>query len=151
VPVDYSKFIYDYAIAFPNTTRWGISFSQPTETTPINIQYQLWYNSTLSANGSDVFGREVVSFMRGLDEAIISTLHASDSPSAPLTHKIDVELQDWPTVPPENVSDGVVQRLGAVFFFCSQMVIFISVLSSIVAEKEMKLRIALEMMGLKPR
>jgi hypothetical protein len=88
--------------------------------------------------------------MRGLDEAIISVLHADEDPASPSTHKINVELQDWPRSPPEFVSDGVVQRLGAVFFFCSQMVIFISVLSQIVAEKEMKLRIALEMMGLKP-
>lgn len=153
VPVPDADFIYDYALAFPNVTRWAVSFSQSdasTAETP-QIQYQVWFNSTGTSNGSDVFGLETLSFMRGLDEAIISTLHAQDSPLSPLTHAINVEMQDWPILPAETLSDGIVQRLGAVFFFCSEMVIFISVLSSIVAEKEMKLRIALEMAGLKPR
>lgn len=59
-------------------------------------------------------------------------------------------MKDWPTIPATTVSDTIVQGLGAVFFFCSEMVIFINVLNQIVSEKELKLRIALEMMGLKP-
>lgn len=82
---------------------------------------------------------------------------------APLL-QVNVQVQDWPLIPANTVSDGVVQRLGAVFFFCAAMVpphapthppttqvIFISTLSGIVSEKEKKLRIALEMMGLWPR
>jgi hypothetical protein len=48
------------------------------------------------------------------------------------------------------LSDSVVQSLGPVFFFCSEMIIFINVLSSIVSEKELKLRHGMEVMGLSP-
>ncbi|KAJ1505036.1 hypothetical protein HMI54_006371 [Coelomomyces lativittatus] len=40
--------------------------------------------------------------------------------------------------------------MGPMFFFCSVTVVFISVLQLIVSEKELKLRHAMEMMGLKP-
>lgn len=148
VPVPDSDFIFQYALNNTNTTRWAVVFNNQTSTTSnptLNIQYQLWFNTTLSANGSDPYGREILSMMRGLDEAIISNLN---DPTATVTANIDVSLKDWPLIPPSTLSDNVVSTLGAVFFFCSEMVIFINVLNQIVVEKEMKLRIALEMSGL---
>ncbi|KAJ3218065.1 ATP-binding cassette sub- A member 1 [Clydaea vesicula] len=151
VGVPNADFIYDYVFQNPNTTRWGITFNQTkNETGPtpnLNIQYQIWYNVSLTANSSDIFGNELLGFVRGLDEAIITNLN---DPNAKVTADIDVSLKDWPIIPPSTVSDLVVQQLGPVFFFCSEMVIFISVINQIVSEKELKLRIALEMMGLKP-
>ncbi|KAJ3084515.1 ATP-binding cassette sub- A member 1, partial [Quaeritorhiza haematococci] len=146
VPVPSADFIYDYTLKNPNTTQWGITFNQTTTPAP-NIQYQIWFNASQVANGSDIFGRQMVAFMRGVDEAIISVLN---DPTATITADIDVSLKDWPLIPPETLSDTIVQNLGPVFFFCSVMVIFINVLNQIVTEKEQKLRHAMEMMGLKP-
>ena len=63
---------------------------------------------------------------------------------------IDLQLKDWPLIPSLVLSDDIVQSLGPCFFFCSVMVIFISILNSVVSEKEAKLRHGMEMMGLKP-
>ena len=52
-------------------------------------------------------------------------------------------------VPPTLVPDAVVEGLGAVFFFCAEMVIFICVLNQIAGEKEQRLKIAMEMAGMK--
>ena len=95
-----------------------------------------------------MFGREVLAFTRGLDEAIISYLN--DPISSSVSASINVKLKDWPTVPAATLSDTVVQQLGPVFFFCSEMMIFINVLNTIMTEKELKLRHGMEVMGLKP-
>lgn len=72
MPVKDADFIYSYALQHPNTTRWAVVFNQtsnPNAVPSTNIQYQLWYNFTQTANGSDIFGREMLSFMRGQLEA----------------------------------------------------------------------------------
>ncbi|KAI8921283.1 hypothetical protein DFJ77DRAFT_449232 [Powellomyces hirtus] len=141
VPVANSQFIYDYALYNPNTTAWGITFTDIAGP-PRNVAYQVWYNSTNAANGTDIYGQQLVAIMRGLDEAIISVLN-----NQPTT--LAVTLKDWPLIPPKTLSDTIIQNLGPVFFFCSEMVIFINVLNLIVTEKELKLRHGMEMMGLK--
>ncbi|KAJ3034928.1 ATP-binding cassette sub- A member 1 [Rhizophlyctis rosea] len=146
VPVPNPKFIYDYTITNPNTTYWGITFNSTTTPVP-NIAYQIWYNATNVSNGTDVFGREIVSFMRGIDEAIISVLN---DPTLQIKADVNVTMKDWPKIPPATLTDTIVKNLGPVFFFCSEMVIFINVLNLIVSEKEQKLRHGMEMMGLKP-
>ncbi|KAL2914225.1 hypothetical protein HK105_206322 [Polyrhizophydium stewartii] len=146
VPVPDADFIYNYALKHPNTTAWGVTFSQ-TAASPINIQYQLWFNATNAGNDTDIFGREVLAFVRGLDEAIITVL---DDPTATVKANIDISLKDWPLIPPSHLSDSVVLPLGPVFFFCSEMIIFINVLNQIVTEKELKLRHGMEVMGLRP-
>ncbi|KAJ3267738.1 ATP-binding cassette sub- A member 1, partial [Terramyces sp. JEL0728] len=147
VPVQNADFIYNYALQNPNTTSWGITFNQPANSQNINIQYQLWFNATNTANSSDIFGRQVLSMVRGLDEAIISVLN---DPTATVTADIDINMKDWPLIPPTTLSDAIVQQLGPVFFFCSEMLIFINVLNQIVSEKELKLRHGMEVMGLRP-
>jgi ABC-type Na+ transport system ATPase subunit NatA len=147
VPVPSADFIYDYAIKFPNTTAWGVVFNQPARPGPTNIQYQIWFNATNTANKTDIFGRTVLSLMRGLDEAIISVLN---DPDVKIIHEMDINLKDWPLLAPPSTSDAVVQTVGPVFFFCSEMIIFIAVLNTIVTEKELKLRHGMEVMGLKP-
>ncbi|KAJ2990991.1 ATP-binding cassette sub- A member 1 [Globomyces sp. JEL0801] len=146
VPVPDEDFIYNYALQNPNTTAWGITFNQPKESPNVNIQYQLWFNATNNANGTDIFGRAVLSMVRGIDEAIISVL---DDPTASVTSNIDIKLKDWPVLPPSKLPDSIVSALGPVFFFCSEMIIFINVLNTIVSEKELKLRHGMEVMGLK--
>ncbi|ORY36002.1 P-loop containing nucleoside triphosphate hydrolase protein [Rhizoclosmatium globosum] len=143
-PVTSQDYIYNYALNHPNVTRWAVTFD--TVTTPyLNVRYQVWYNASLSANGSDIFGRELVSVVRGLDEAIITHLNGNTK-----TANLDYQLKDWPLIPAVTLSDTIVQSLGSCFFFCSVMVIFISVLNQIVGEKEAHLRHGMEMMGLYP-
>lgn len=146
VPVPDDDFIYQYTLRNNNVTEWGIFFNETTSPRR-NIQYQIWYNSTQTINTTDVFGLKLVSLMRSLDEAIISVLNDE---SGTTIADLDVQLKDWPVLPPSTLSDTIIQQLGPVFFFCSVMVIFINVLNQIVAEKELKLRHALEVMGLKP-
>ncbi|KAF9987241.1 ATP-binding cassette sub- A member 1 [Mortierella antarctica] len=141
VPVPNAKFIYDYTLQNPNTTRFGIEFSI-VEGPPKNFVYQTWFNFTNSANSTDPFGDSLLSFTRAVDEAILQIV---DSNSATLS----TSLKDFPLVPPTLASDQVVSSLGAMFFFCSMMVIFICVLNQIVTEKELHLRHSMQMMGLK--
>jgi hypothetical protein len=109
VPVPNADFIYSYALRHPNTTAWGITFNQEGTGPAINLQYQLWFNATNTANGSDIFGRTVLSFVRGLDEAIITILN---DPAATVQADIDVNIKDWPLIPPQVLSDSIVQQLG---------------------------------------
>ncbi|KAJ3064546.1 ATP-binding cassette sub- A member 1 [Podochytrium sp. JEL0797] len=143
-PVPSQDYIYTYALNHPNVTRWAVTFDTVVGP-PLNVRYQLWYNASLSANGSDIFGRELISMVRGLDEAIITGVNGNTKQA-----NLDYQLKDWPLIPAVTLSDTIVQTLGSCFFFCSVMVIFISVLNQIVGEKEAKLRHGMEMMGLYP-
>lgn len=58
-------------------------------------------------------------------------------------------LKDWPLVPPTRLIDDIIQSLGATFFFCAQMIIFINILNVVVSEKENKLIHSLVMFGLR--
>ncbi|KAJ3196135.1 ATP-binding cassette sub- A member 1 [Irineochytrium annulatum] len=145
-PVASDDFIYNYALANPNITQWAIRFDTKNAGQPnVNVRYQLWFNGTNSANISDIFGRTMLSVVRGIDEAIITNLNGGSVPS-----NLDIQMKDWPLIPSTTVSDAIVQGLGPVFFFCSTMVIFINIINQVVGEKEMKLRLGMEMMGLKP-
>ncbi|KAJ3102571.1 ATP-binding cassette sub- A member 1 [Phlyctochytrium planicorne] len=146
VPIPSSDFLYEYVLAHPNTTNWGVIF-KCNDSDVANIQYEIWYNASRTLNGTDILGRELISLLRGLDEAIISHLNY---PNGELFSNITVTLKDWPVVPQWTLSDGIVQSLGPVFFFCTVMVIFINVINQVLTEKELKLRHAMEMMGLKP-
>ncbi|CAG8683115.1 18808_t:CDS:2 [Gigaspora rosea] len=144
VPVPDANFIYSYTLNHPNITMFGIEFST-VQGPPVNYRYQIWFNSTLMANQSDVFGEQLLALQRGIDEAIVT--FASNDSQNPAT--IDIKLKDWPIVPPSQLNDQIVSSFGAVFFFCAEMIIFISVLNTIVTEKEQKLIDSLVMMGLK--
>jgi hypothetical protein len=153
VPAPSAEFIYNYTLFNPNSTKWAITFNQTLGvSSERNIQYQLWCNFTntqnVSALVSDPFGNEVLSMTRAIDEAIIS--YVNDPTSLGVNATIDVSLKDWPLIPSLTLSDTVVQQLGPVFFFCSEMVIFINVISLIASEKDLKLRHGMELMGLKP-
>ncbi|RKP05002.1 ABC-2 family transporter protein-domain-containing protein [Thamnocephalis sphaerospora] len=143
VPVDSAAVIYNYTLAHPNVTAFGIEFTSTPGDQP-SYRYQIWYNNSLHGNGTDQYGTPILSLMRGLDEAIVASVGA-DSVASTL---IDVSLKDWPTVPPDVVSDRIVAMSGAMFSFCTEMVIFIAVLNTIVSEKEQKLRESMAMMGL---
>ncbi|KAG9307579.1 hypothetical protein G9A89_023144 [Geosiphon pyriformis] len=147
IAVPDAPFIFNYTLNNPNVTLFGIEFTS-VPGPPTNYRYQIWFNSTQSNNNSDVFSEQLLSFQRGIDEAIVtvatnSTTGNTDSPA------FNVRIKDWPIVPPKNISDQIVASLGSLFFFCAEMIIFISVLNTIVTEKEQKLTDSLVMMGLK--
>lgn len=147
VPVPDGNFITNYVLQNPNTTSWAITFSRKSiPSGGTNVQYQVWYNVSNTANGIDVFSRQLQAVMRGIDEAIITVLNDA---TATVTATLDVSVQDWPTVAPTQLADTVVQQLGPCFFFCCVMVIFINALSQILTEKEHYLRNGMEVMGLK--
>ena len=52
VPVDNESFIYEYALNNPNYTQWAVTFDQSFDPAP-SIKYQIWYNVSLVANGTD--------------------------------------------------------------------------------------------------
>lgn len=141
VPVPNGQFIYDYALNNPNITRFGIEFSI-VPGPPKNYVYQTWFNFTTSANRTDPFGDSLLSFTRAVDEAIMQISGGSAT-------TLNTNLKDFPLVPPSQASDAVVTNLGAMFFFCSMMIVFICVLNQIVTEKELHLRHSMQMMGLK--
>lgn len=147
LPAPDADYIYNFALNHPNTTAFGIEFTID-QGPPANYRYQVWYNNTLSGNGTDLFGHQTLALVRGMDEAIFSTLGIS--PTASSGASMDIQLKDWPTVPPLVVADGVVNQFGALFFFCTQMIIFMTVLYTIVQERESRLRERMEVMGLRP-
>lgn len=149
VPVGSSDFIYDYALRNPNVTAWAVSFNQTVNPINgnINLQYQIWYNMSRVAIGNDWLGEEILSFMRGMDEAIITELN---DPTVTVNANMDISMKAWPKKPFDTLSDTIISQLGITFFFCSAMVIFINVLNLIISEKENKLRNGMQMMGLMP-
>ncbi|ORZ10899.1 ABC-2 family transporter protein-domain-containing protein [Catenaria anguillulae PL171] len=154
VPVPNPDFIYNYVLTNPNTTQFGVAFQSTLPT----ARYQLWYNTTQAANGSDIYAGELLSMQRGLDEAILAVATTENAVSQPDSFtvaggldsgRLDVLVKDWPTVAPENVPDTIVSNMGAMFFFCSVMVVFIAILQDVVTEKELMLRHAMATMGLR--
>lgn len=138
--------IYDFVANNQNTTNWAVVFHETT--TPFrNIQYHIWYNSSRTSDDDDIYSLQLLSLMRGLDEAIIAVLN---DPNAQVSSNLDAIIKDWPVIPPTVLSDTIVQNLGPVFFFCAVMVIFINTLDTVIHEKEKKLRYGMEVMGLRP-
>ena len=75
VPVESGAFLYNYVLKNQNVTNWGITFSETRdEVGNLNVQYQVWFNISRIAVGIDVFGTQLQSFMRGMDEAISTYL-----------------------------------------------------------------------------
>lgn len=145
VHVPNSNFIYNYSLMHHNFTHFGVVFDIKRETNgATNFRYQVWYNATLHQNDTDSFGSRVLSVARGLDEAIMT--YTKNDPNIKATFNID--FKDFPTIPLENIGEAAMSSVGAVFFFCSAMVVFINTLNTVVSEKETKIRYSMEMMGL---
>ena len=128
-----------------------MTFDTKVDSGVTNYRYQVWYNYSLTVNltsdgSSDVYGN-ILPLTRAIDEAILSV---SDNPNPIQLAKMNVNLRDWPQVPPRTIPDAVISQLGATFFYCTSMIIFISVLNTIVSEKEMKLKTHMHMIGLMP-
>ncbi|KAG5459813.1 MAG: hypothetical protein BJ554DRAFT_8229, partial [Olpidium bornovanus] len=64
---------------------------------PTNVQYEIWTNSTVSGNSAagDIFGLEVISLVRTLDEAIVTFYN---DPSALTATNVTLSVKDWPLI-----------------------------------------------------
>jgi len=145
VHVPNSGFIYNYALNHQNITNFGVVFDVKKEANITNYRYQVWFNSTLNYNKTDVFGTRIASVARGIDEAIIK--YANGDPN--IKPQFDIDLKDFPIMPLNGYEDAIVTNNGSMVFFCVAMTIFINILSTIVSEKENRVRFSMEMMGLK--
>ncbi|ORX44545.1 hypothetical protein BCR36DRAFT_359698 [Piromyces finnis] len=145
VHVPNSDFIYNYALNHQNITNFGIVFDVKKEANITNYRYQLWFNSTSNYNNTDIFGSRLASVARGIDEAIIKYANGDSN----IRPQLGINLKDFPIPPLNGYEDVVVATCGPMVFFCVSMTIFINILSTVVSEKESKIRFSMEMMGLK--
>ena len=135
--------MYQYIATIPNKTYFGVSFSDAANA----IQYQIWYNYTLTINKTsdgqiDPLGMRLLSLVKGIDEAIISVF--GDGGDADLS----VTLKDWPEIPSPGLSNRVISQFGKFFIFCASVFVFMTGVNQVMFEKESKLRISMEYMGL---
>eukprot|EP00834_Sanchytrium_tribonematis_P006453 NODE_476_length_6991_cov_0.522635.p1 type:complete len:800 gc:universal NODE_476_length_6991_cov_0.522635:6392-3993(-) len=145
----------DFVLNHPNQTLYGVQFfwQNTGSTGDKNIKYQIWYNASIAKNGTDIYGDQLVGFARTMDETILSIAKNSfKADNLDQQLKIDLQLKDWPQPKPSNdeLSDRIVKSLGPLFFFCMQIAIFLGIINTLSTEKNMRLRNAMEMMGLKP-
>ncbi|KAI9597443.1 hypothetical protein BDF19DRAFT_435110 [Syncephalis fuscata] len=143
VPVKNAAFIYDYTLTNPNTTAFGIEFNIITGP-PANYRYQVWYNNSLYSELGDNYNPQIHRLIRGIDEAIGNLSTVSNGQAADIT----VDVKPWPKLAIASQEDSLVTGFGAMFSYCTEMIIFIAVINMIVSEKEQKLRESMAMMGL---
>jgi len=145
VHVPNGKFIYDYVAEHNNSTNYGLIFDIKNSDGITNYRYQVLYNSTAHFNISDSFSTKIVGVARGLDEAIVKYANGNKN----ISTNFNIELKDFPVIGYEGIGEYFMSYYAPTVFFCISMVIFINILSSIVSEKETKVRYSMEMMGLK--
>jgi len=147
IHVPNGKFIYDYVAEHQNYTNYGLIFDIKNSNGVTNYRYQVLYNSTLHYNKTErhSLSMKIVSLTRGLDEAIVK--YANSNPN--ITTKFNIEVKEFPVIGNEGFGEMGMMYYAPVVFFCISMVIFIHILSSVISEKETKVRYSMEMMGLK--
>ncbi|KAI8872266.1 hypothetical protein GQ42DRAFT_161448 [Ramicandelaber brevisporus] len=172
VAVPSSEAIYNYTLRFPNTTAFGLEFTLPdalnrssSAATDPNVEanriaYKVWFSATLHANdtGDPFSSPDILSLMRGVDEALIdghgtiwaATIDSFTSDQDVHPSHIGVKVKEWPLIPPDDVGDGLVTSGGPLFYFSVLMIVFITTLNQIVAEREQGLRHMLDIVGLRP-
>jgi len=138
IHVPNSNFIYNYTLSHQNITNFGIVFDIKKDSDVTNYRYQVWHNSTFEFNST-------ITLSRGIDEAIIQFSKGNSD----IKPEINIDIKDFPNQSEDKYDDVIVSANGPRIFFCVSMVIFINLLSTIVSEKETKVRYSMEMMGLK--
>eukprot|EP00835_Amoeboradix_gromovi_P000798 NODE_30_length_32972_cov_0.541052.p1 type:complete len:800 gc:universal NODE_30_length_32972_cov_0.541052:3165-766(-) len=149
------KDLSDFILNHPNQTLYGIQFfwNSNNNIADKNIKYQIWYNASIAKNGTDIYGDQLLSVARNMDETVLSLARNSFNLDTTTNQmSINMKLKDWPQPKPssEELSDRIVKSLGPLFFFCMQIAIFLGIINTLSTEKNDRLRNAMEMMGLKP-
>ncbi|KAG0329086.1 ATP-binding cassette sub- A member 1 [Dissophora globulifera] len=167
VPMPSDQFIYDYALAHPDTIQLGVVFTKetPATTGPIQWNYQIYYNMSHATNTStlpgfkytkeagynrqrqadDPYGVQLPNMIRGLDEALLTFFD-------PQRQQVDLDysLKSFPTASSRNgysSADDVASFLSNLMALPACITMVMAMLR-VIREKESKCKESMQMMGL---
>jgi hypothetical protein len=150
---DDNQTLYEHIVAHQNQTQnalwfWEVSIygcheSNASTSVPDNIGYVVWYNLT---SGSSTYPFEL---MLSLDTVLLRERAASTPSASAATPppSLATTIKSFPHSPPRLQGYDVVSS-SQNWFYVPPMITFFLLLTEIVAEKEMHLRIGMKMMGL---
>ncbi|KAF9912587.1 ATP-binding cassette sub- A member 1 [Linnemannia zychae] len=166
VPVPSEDFIYNYALAHPDTIQLGVAFTKQQEAAgPVHWNYQVYYNMTHATNISvmsgfaytkeagynrissydDPYGAQLPNMIRAMDEALLTFLDPQHTQA-----ELDYSLKSFPTADRVNgfsSPDNLVNMLSNLFALPACITMIMAMLR-VTREKESKCRESMEMMGL---
>ncbi|KAF9935510.1 ATP-binding cassette sub- A member 1 [Modicella reniformis] len=168
VPMPSDQFVYDYALAHPDTIQLGVVFTKQTPASgPIQWHYQVYYNISHATNMSttpdfkyskaagydrrsstdDPYGVQVPSMIRALDEALLTFLDPQHQQA-----DLDYSLRSFPTASSKNgysSQDDIMAVLTNLLTLPACITMVMAMLR-VTKEKESKCKEAMQMMGLTP-
>ncbi|KAF9921737.1 ATP-binding cassette sub- A member 1 [Linnemannia zychae] len=169
VPVPSEQFIYDYALAHPDTIQLGVAFTKQEPvapaTGPVHWNYQIYYNMTHATNISvvpgfkytkeagynratgfdDPYGAQLPNMIRAMDEALLTYLDPQHTQA-----QLDYSLKSFPTTDRVNSyssEDDIVNAVSNLWTLPACITMIMAMLR-VTREKESKCRESMEMMGL---
>ncbi|KFH73542.1 hypothetical protein MVEG_00758 [Podila verticillata NRRL 6337] len=168
VPMPSDQFIYDYALAHPDTIQLGVVFTKSpvsTPSDPVHWSYQVYYNMSHATNMStfagfkysreagdnrqaasdDPYGVLLPSMIRALDESLITFL----DPAHEQAH-LDVTLKSFPRTESRNgfsSRDDMLNTLANLMALPACITMVMAMLR-VMREKESKCKESMQMMGL---
>ncbi|KAG9066368.1 ATP-binding cassette sub- A member 1 [Linnemannia hyalina] len=168
VPVPSENFIYDYALAHPDTIQLGVAFTKQEPVAPattVHWNYQVYYNMTHATNITvksgykytqeagysreagfdDPYGAQLPNMIRAMDEALLTFLDPQHTQA-----QLDYSLKSFPTADKVNgfsSQDDMVNALSNLMALPACITMIMAMLR-VSREKESKCRESMEMMGL---
>ncbi|OAQ31781.1 P-loop containing nucleoside triphosphate hydrolase protein [Linnemannia elongata AG-77] len=168
VPVPSEKFIYDYALAHPDTIQLGVAFTKQEPVAPataVHWNYQVYYNMTHATNITvksgfkytqeagynreggfdDPYGAQLPNMIRAMDEALLTFLDPQHTQA-----QLDYSLKSFPTADRVNgysSQDDMVNTMSNLMALPACITMIMAMLR-VMREKESKCRESMEMMGL---
>ncbi|KAG0044751.1 ATP-binding cassette sub- A member 1 [Gryganskiella cystojenkinii] len=166
VPVPSDQFIYDYALANPDTIQLGVVFTKEAPAGgPIHWNYQVYYNMTHATNMStlagfkytkeagynrdvnsdDSYGQLLPNMIRALDEALLTFLDPQHTQA-----NFDYNIKSFPKASVTNSynsKDDMVSILSNLMALPACITMVMAMLR-VTREKEMKCKESMQMMGL---
>ncbi|KAF9968750.1 ATP-binding cassette sub- A member 1 [Mortierella alpina] len=168
VPMPSDKFIYDYALAHPDTIKLGVVFTKEVPASgPVHWNYQVWYNMSQAVNMStvpgfkytkeagvsressmdDAYGVQLPNMIRALDESLLTFLDPAHQQA-----DLDYSLKSFPTASSKNKynsKDNILFMLSNILALPASITMAMAMLR-VAREKENKNKESMQMMGLSP-
>ncbi|KAF9180597.1 ATP-binding cassette sub- A member 1 [Haplosporangium sp. Z 767] len=166
VPMPSDQFIYDYALAHPDTIQLGVVFTKEAPTAgPVHWNYQVYYNITHATNTStlagfkykkeagynretnfdDPYGVNLPNIIRAMDESLLTFLDPQHQQA-----DLDFSVKSFPTADTKNPfssGDDVVNMLSNLMSLPACITMVMTMLR-VTREKESKCKESMQMMGL---
>ncbi|KAG0213139.1 ATP-binding cassette sub- A member 1 [Mortierella sp. GBA30] len=166
VPMPSDTFIYDYALAHPDTIQLGVVFTKETPAVgPIHWNYQVWYNMSQAVNMStlpgfkytkeagynrisssdDPYGVKLPNMIRALDESLLTFLDPNHQQA-----DLDYSLKSFPTASSRNPfssKDSMFSSLSSLLALPACITMVMAMLR-VMREKEGRCKESMHMMGL---